>query len=596
MIAGFAHAALAICAAVVGSLWEGIPIVAAVWLALRFFPKLGAATRYAVWLCTLAALLVVPVLTVWAIAPHAAVSIPVDIAQPAAAPTFISRAPQSEANHALNVKHTVVAIEDESSAKAVPQPARIDVPQNLAIAVAIVWILAACMRALLLLQDLRELAALRKGATPWSTSERYPIFVSNTIRVPLAVGFLHPAVILPAPLAEELSPKAISAVVAHEAAHLRRFDVWTNAFARLIEIFVVLNPLAWLVVRRLSIEREIACDDWVVARSGGSETFARTLATLASRTCARTPLAAPSALGSRHAVVERIERLLDAAPRRLRPSLSALGAALVFIAIVAFVLRSVSPVFAYAPATANAAGRAHRLYVSRPRPPDPTVKRPGFPSVTSRSGALVCGRRCRQDRRAFHCRKHGNRRFDGRCQRLTARRRRFGSEVRRYGGIRNQRLHARRLPTGSAKLRRGRVQHPNRPAHRKNGRQLPFERRAVVSRRVDRRASDVVQGSGSASHGRSRVSQFRQRFLDLVEGERIGPRHRRHLGEGNERSDRFIERSTGVRRRVAGRRTKCELSAYRKHGVQARAPEQRRARMERRQRLQRVFEVCAVAA
>ena len=156
-----------------------------------------------------------------------------------------------------------------------------------------------------------------------------------------------------------LSPKncpqtALNAVVAHEVAHLRRLDVWTNAFARAIEVFVVLNPFAWFVVRRLSIEREIACDDWVVARSDSGEIFARTLATLATRSCARTPLAAPSALGSRHAVIERIERLLDARPRRLRPSLPALGSALVFIAIVAFILQSVSPVFAYAPQTLSA--------------------------------------------------------------------------------------------------------------------------------------------------------------------------------------------------------------------------------------------------
>ena len=170
--------------------------------------------------------------------------------------------------------------------------------------------------------------------------------------------------ILPAPLTDELSQKAVDAVVAHEVAHLRRFDVWTNAFARVIEIFTILNPLAWFVVRRLSIEREIACDDWVVAKSGGGETFARTLATLAGRTCARTPLAAPSALGSRHAVVERIERLLDAGPRRLRPSLSALGGVLAFIAIAAFVLQSVSPVFAYAPRSIATAANSGSVQVA----------------------------------------------------------------------------------------------------------------------------------------------------------------------------------------------------------------------------------------
>ncbi len=48
--------ALAIFAALFDSLWEGALIVGAVWLGLRMLPKLGAATRYAIWLCALAAL------------------------------------------------------------------------------------------------------------------------------------------------------------------------------------------------------------------------------------------------------------------------------------------------------------------------------------------------------------------------------------------------------------------------------------------------------------------------------------------------------------------------------------------------------------
>ena len=91
---------------------------------------------------------------------------------------------------------------------------------------------------------------------------------------------------------------------------------------------------------------------------------ARTLAALASRTRSRTPLAAPSALGSRHAVIERIERLLDAHPRRLRPSLSALGAVLAFIAIAAFVLQSISPVFAYASQSTTTAELAGTVQIA----------------------------------------------------------------------------------------------------------------------------------------------------------------------------------------------------------------------------------------
>ncbi|HVA27864.1 MAG TPA: hypothetical protein VNF68_06770, partial [Candidatus Baltobacteraceae bacterium] len=64
MMTGLMQPALAISGALFDSLWEGALIVGAVWLGLRAIPKLGAATRYAIWLCTLAALVLIPVVTV----------------------------------------------------------------------------------------------------------------------------------------------------------------------------------------------------------------------------------------------------------------------------------------------------------------------------------------------------------------------------------------------------------------------------------------------------------------------------------------------------------------------------------------------------
>ncbi len=161
-------------------------------------------------------------------------------------------------------------------------------------------------------------------------------------------GFLRAAVILPASLVDKLGADAVQAIVLHEIAHLRRYDVWTNALARIAEAFVALNPAAWFVMRRLSMEREIACDDWVVARTGEGGPFARALAALAGGVGARAPLAAPSAIGSRHSIVVRIERLLDARPRRLRLSSPALGGALMLLALIALTMQSLSPVLAYA--------------------------------------------------------------------------------------------------------------------------------------------------------------------------------------------------------------------------------------------------------
>lgn len=331
-----AQAALFISGALFDSLWEGALIVGLVWLGLRCLPRLGAATRYAIWLCALAALVLVPLATV-SVPASPQRSAPASIAAPAgvSAPSALTNLPDVALPAAPSIE--------------TPQAPRIPVSQKLAITFALVWVLVAFARGALLAFNLFQLSTLRRKARVWSLTHDYPVLLSERARVPFAMGFLRPAVILPASLVEEQSLDALDAIVMHETSHLRRNDVWTNALARILEAFVALNPAAWFVLNRLATEREIACDDWVVARLGAGDVFARTLAAMANRAGTRAPFAAPSAVGSRHSLVARIERLLDARPRSLRLSLSALGGTLMLFALIAIVLQSVSPVLAYAP-------------------------------------------------------------------------------------------------------------------------------------------------------------------------------------------------------------------------------------------------------
>jgi TonB family protein len=376
-----AQPALAIAATVVNGLWEGVLIVAAVWLGLRCLSNVGAATRYAVWLFALAALVIIPMLTVGVSGqpPEPIFDAGIVSAQSRASVTPVAQLRIDATRPAPDP--AVVAAEPSAA----PRKAQIALPQSLAVVAAFAWMLIVCLRALRLFIDARNVAAVRRTAWLWSGAHPYPVLLSNRVQVPIAVGFLRPAIILPASLVDQLDDGAIEAIVTHEVAHLRRYDVWTNALARVAEIFVTLNPIAWFVMRQLSIEREIACDDWVVARAGSGDAFAHVLAGLATRARCRVPLAAPSALGSRHSIVRRIERLLDARPRRLRPSPSALGATMMVLALVAFLVQSVSPVFAYQPhpilAAAPAAPATGTCTV-----PNHGIRMAGFPGLKARHG------------------------------------------------------------------------------------------------------------------------------------------------------------------------------------------------------------------
>ncbi len=330
------QAALAVSGALFDSLWEGALIVGLVWLGLRCMPQVGAATRYAIWLCALSALVLVPVATVLVPAsPQLSAPPPVTTSTDASVAVIRANVSGVELPDAYPVE--------------TPHAPRITVSQSLALVVALVWLLAACARIILLLKNLRDLAVIRRESRPWSSTHDYPVSLSHRVAVPLALGFLRPAIVLPTSIVQEEPDDAVSAIIMHESAHLRRNDVWTNALARVLEALVTLNPIAWLVLRRVATEREIACDDWVVARLGAGDVFARALAAMASCAGARPSLAAPSAIGSRHSVVARIEHLLDARPRRLRLSPSAISGALLTFALTGIVLQSISPVLAYAP-------------------------------------------------------------------------------------------------------------------------------------------------------------------------------------------------------------------------------------------------------
>ncbi len=331
---------LTIAAAIFNGLWEGALIVGCVWLGLRWLPKRSAATSYAVWLLALAALVLIPAFTV------SFSKQPVAPADATVAGQQIQPAPSVQELVATPAGAPALANGTSSSAQ---QRRQISIPQSFALAAALAWIIIVLARSLMLLRNAASLASIRRSAEFWTRTHGYPVYLSDRVEVPIAVGFSHPAIVLPARLIQELDEAALQSILIHEVAHLQRFDVWTNAFARIAEVFTAFNPAAWFIMRRLSVEREIACDDWVVAHTGAGDTFARALAKLAGRARGPAPIAAPSAMGSPHSIVVRIERLLDSRPRTLRLSRPALGGALMLLALIAFTLQSISPVLAFAP-------------------------------------------------------------------------------------------------------------------------------------------------------------------------------------------------------------------------------------------------------
>ena len=85
------------------------------------------------------------------------------------------------------------------------------------------------------------------------------------ISVPVVVGIVRPMILLPTALATGFDPSQLEALITHELAHIRRFDPLVNLLQRLIEVVLFFHPAVWYVSRRVSAERENACDDLVLS-------------------------------------------------------------------------------------------------------------------------------------------------------------------------------------------------------------------------------------------------------------------------------------------------------------------------------------------
>ena len=101
------------------------------------------------------------------------------------------------------------------------------------------------------------------------------------ISVPVVVGIVRPMILLPSALATGFDPSQLEALLTHELAHIRRFDPLVNLLQRLIEVLLFFHPAVWYVSRRVSAERENACDDLVLSAGWPACAYAQALVQMA---------------------------------------------------------------------------------------------------------------------------------------------------------------------------------------------------------------------------------------------------------------------------------------------------------------------------
>jgi len=311
---------------ILNALPEGCLIALFAWVLLRVSRRQNSGTRFAVWFLALLAVAALPVLSGFG-------------------------AGQGRALMAAGISSGMSWGNSWGSL----WPA-IAIPGHWALFVFLAWVLGACAATLRLVAGLWRLRQLRRSCTPIVAADLDPdvrrtveaigasgsvastsitIATSECVRVPAAIGFWKRTIVLPAWALRELPPNHLNVILLHEFAHLRRWDDWTNLIQKIVRALFFFHPAVWWIESRLSVEREMACDDAVLAETANPLGYASCLVSLlekslAHRLAGQRRLMAQAAVDRAREASLRLARILDAnrpvVTRVWKPALGMVGA------------------------------------------------------------------------------------------------------------------------------------------------------------------------------------------------------------------------------------------------------------------------------
>ena len=154
----------------------------------------------------------------------------------------------------------------------------------------------------------RRIRAIRRTATPIRSDLPVQLLYSSACLEPGLFGVLNPVLLIPEGIRTRLTPAQFDAILAHELCHARRRDNLTAAIHLVVETIFWFHPAVWWIGKRLVEERERACDEQVLSRTGDPETYAEGILTVC-KFYLRLPLASASGITGSN-LRKRIEMII----------------------------------------------------------------------------------------------------------------------------------------------------------------------------------------------------------------------------------------------------------------------------------------------
>jgi beta-lactamase regulating signal transducer with metallopeptidase domain len=343
-------------------LWQGCLLTIAVSAGFRLFWKMDASTRYVIWWGTFAALAWLG----WTLWPHAVTN---------RAVSALSAAPAAPAAPGASAVFEIAPL-----------------PHSLITSLLALWMAGTAVKLVGVLRGLRGLYRLKQSCCPVSPAieSRLPLWqdmknhgrtaqlmTCRALPNAAVLGLNTPYVVFPPQLLEVVSACELDQILLHEYGHVQRRDDWARLLQTVLEAVLWIHPAARWIGRALNLEREVACDDWVVAITGGARAYAGCLSRIAHASRGSDgPVLVQALFGRTPDVLRRVERLLT--PRRhvtRAPSLVAAAFAIGTVAVSVAQLRALPLVTDAQPTGVlpQVAAIAPRLSASERSAPEPVA-------------------------------------------------------------------------------------------------------------------------------------------------------------------------------------------------------------------------------
>lgn len=294
-------------------LWQGLAIATLTWVGLRCMRHLNAANRHVIWWLALVAVVLLPIVQTGGM--------------------LLVQAPGEPAG--------------ASALVVVPA-----MPDGVISAAIAIWLAAAIAGTMRIAAGVRLLVRLKRLSRPFDSSREARLSMWTSVRgsgraadlrvadvacAACTLGLGHPTILIGERIVTVLDDDELDQIVMHEHAHLARFDDWSRLAQAAITAVAGLHPAVRFINRQIDREREMACDESVVSRTGAATRYAACLADAAAASIGSFEAAViPRAIGARATLAVRIGRLLE--PGRHRTARVSrgicVGGAVLFIGIV----------------------------------------------------------------------------------------------------------------------------------------------------------------------------------------------------------------------------------------------------------------------